>query len=55
MRRILEQGRAKGAKTSSVYGKAVNGSLPLVIQAYNQVIGAALHRVVDAILTICVG
>ncbi|OJJ54511.1 hypothetical protein ASPSYDRAFT_159752 [Aspergillus sydowii CBS 593.65] len=36
VRRILEQGRAEGAKTSSVYGKAVNGSLPLVVHAYNQ-------------------
>lgn len=54
VRRILEQGRTESATSDGVYVKAANGSLPLVVQAYNQVIGESLHRV-DAILTICIG
>lgn len=40
VRRILEQGQEENATSSGVYVQAANGSLPLVVQAYNQVISA---------------
>jgi hypothetical protein len=38
VRRILEQGQKDSATSDGVYVKAANGSLPVVVQAYNQVI-----------------
>ncbi|OJJ07672.1 hypothetical protein ASPVEDRAFT_142292 [Aspergillus versicolor CBS 583.65] len=36
VRRILEQGQKGSATSGGVYVKAANGSLPVVVQAYNQ-------------------
>lgn len=37
LRQLLEQGQGHGSESHSIYQQASNGSIPVVVQTYNEV------------------